>query len=123
MFKMVFVVNTSLKMSPGKLASQTAHSAISLYVKGKAKQQRKVFFLLNELDVWVGEGQKKVVLKGKDESELVRLEQRADESKLLTVLIRDAGRTQVEAGSLTCLGIFGKSAEVDEITGNLTLYN
>ena len=120
MFKMVFVINNSLKMMPGKIASQTAHSAVSLYIKAKS-DPKKFMPLFDEIDVWIKNGQTKVVLKGRDDEHLFELEQRAKEQNLLTEFIRDAGRTQIRPNSLTCLGIFGKIDLVDKVTGNLTL--
>lgn len=119
---MVFVVNTSLKMSTGKIASQTAHSAVSLYIKAKSNNKKYMLFF-NEIDVWTKSGQTKVVLKGKDEQHLLELEKQANDYNLLSVLIRDAGRTQIAPNSLTCLAIFGNINQVDKITGNLSLYH
>lgn len=120
MFKMVFVVNCSLKMSSGKVASQTAHAAVSLYIKAKENPRKHLIFF-NEIDTWVRLGQAKVVLKGDDEKHLAALELQANSANLLAISIRDAGRTQIEPGSLTCLGIFGRKELVDMVTGNLSL--
>ncbi len=122
MFKMVFVINTSLKMSPGKLASQTAHAAVSLYIKSKSFPKKNLLFF-NEMDTWVLMGQKKVVLKGTNDLHLNELEQKALNKNLLSILIRDAGKTQIAPGSYTCLGIFGNEDEINSITGTLKLYN
>lgn len=103
MFKMVFVVNTSLKMSTGKIASQASHAAVALYIKAKENPKKHMIFF-NEIDTWVSLGQPKVVLKGDDEKILLDLEAKAKEANLLSILIRDAGRTQVDPGSITCLG-------------------
>lgn len=121
MFKMVFVVNASLKMSTGKIASQTAHSAVSLYIKAKSSG-KKSMFVFDQVDMWVRTGQTKVVVKGKDEQHLLDLERRAVNADLLTTLIRDSGRTQIVPGSLTCLAVFGEIGRVDTITGDLALY-
>lgn len=119
---MVFVINTSLKMKPGKLASQVAHAGVSLYIKAKTTP-KNLFFGFNEIDTWVLKGQKKIVLKGLDDAQLIDLKTKAKESKLLSILIRDAGHTHLTPGSLTCLGIFGKETEVNSITGSLRLYS
>lgn len=129
MFKMVFVVNSSLKMTTGKVASQTAHSAVSLYIKattaGSGGRPRGILgsLLPRDMDVWVRHGQTKVVLKGRDESHLGELERQAEQLGLATVAIRDAGRTQIAPGSLTCLAIFGRISQLDSVTGQLPLYN
>ena len=120
MFKMVFIVNTSLKMSTGKTSSQTAHAAVSLYIKAKQNTKKHLLFF-NEIDTWVSLGQKKVVLKGHNDVQLVNLEKEANDSDLISVLVRDAGRTQISAGSMTCLGIFGSEEKVNKITSSLNL--
>lgn len=122
MFKMVIVVNTSLKMSTGKIASQTAHSAVSLYVKAQ-QSGKKSFLIFDHVGLWLRTGQAKVVLKGRDETHLSELEKSANQIGLITSTVRDAGRTQVASGSLTCLAIFGKVSEIDRVTGSLPLYH
>jgi len=117
---MVFIVNTSLKMSAGKTSSQTAHAAVSLYIKAKQNNRKHMLFL-NEIDTWVSLGQKKIVLKGLNDAQLVNLEKEATDSNLISVLVRDAGRTQISPGSLTCLGIFGSEKNLNKITSSLNL--
>ncbi|MCZ8512256.1 aminoacyl-tRNA hydrolase [Paenibacillus filicis] len=85
-----YVVNEELVMSKGKTAAQVAHAAtmITLHV------------LLNEPDKhesfqsWLNAGQKKIVLRAAPQ-ELHRLTERGFLS------IRDAGHTEIPAGSLT----------------------
>src|SRR5664279_3879688 len=93
--KQVIVVNQSLKLPKGKLAAQVAHAAVGTVV-------------LAEDDVrvnWLEEGMPKVVLQVSDESELVRLRDLALEQAIRALLIEDAGRTVVPAGTITCLGL------------------
>lgn len=118
---MVLVVNSALKMSSGKTASQCSHAALSLYLKAKQSPPRRFAFVTTEIDAWIRLGQAKVVLKATDEQQLIELEKRAAEADLLSYLVRDAGRTQILTGSCTCLGIFGKSSQIDDITGSLKL--
>jgi PTH2 family peptidyl-tRNA hydrolase len=108
-------------MSPGKIASQTAHAAVCLYIQAKYERNRKHFLFLNEIDTWVKLGQKKVVLKGLNDLQLNNLGEQANNMNLISIKIKDAGRTQVEPGSLTCLGIFGKEDDINKITSSLTL--
>ena len=117
---MVFVINTSLKMSTGKIATQIAHAALSLYINAN-KNPKKHLLIFNQLDTYVRLGQAKIVLKGIDDIHLVSLEKQAQESDLVTCLIRDAGRTEIPTGSITCLGIFGENNKIDNITGTLKL--
>ena len=115
MYKMIFVVNKSLKMGTGKIASQTAHAAVSLYVKG-IKSSKSL-----EINAWLMLGQPKIVLKALDDKEILEMQTKASSADILSIVIHDAGHTQIKAGSLTCLALFGKTSQLDEITGSLTL--
>ena len=115
-YKMVFVVNTELKMGCGKMAAQVGHAAVGLYailVSGAD--------LRDQVASWEECGSKKVVLKGGNASHLAGLAEKAESVRIPTIVIRDAGRTQVEPGSLTVLALFGKAADVDAVTGHLKL--
>ena len=58
---------------------------------------------------------------GKEALEI--LQKQAKDQGLSTVIIRDAGRTQVQSGVETVLGIGpGPSDIVDKVTGHLKLY-
>ena len=51
------------------------------------------------------------------------LKKQAEEIGLAAVIIYDAGKTQVESGSATVLGIGPAPADIiDKITGHLKLY-
>ena len=64
----------------------------------------------------------KVVLKVKDEKELLHYFQLAKEADLVTALITDAGHTVVAPGTKTCVGIGPDEEEkIDSITGKLLL--
>jgi peptidyl-tRNA hydrolase, PTH2 family len=115
MYKMVFVINKSLKMSSGKTASQTAHAAVSLYIKAIQSSKSP------EILAWVMLGQPKIILKSTDDTSILEIQQKALSSDILSVVIHDAGRTQIKAGSLTCLALFGPTSHLDKITGGLSL--
>jgi PTH2 family peptidyl-tRNA hydrolase len=108
--KQVIVVRADLKMGKGKLAAQVSHASLTAADKSPYKKQ------------WVKEGQKKTVLKCGGEKELMRLFQSAKDAGLPVSLIEDAGRTQLESGTKTCVGIGPAPEEdVDKITGRLKL--
>ena len=99
-------------MSAGKIAAQCAHASINAWRKsGKITR-----------GLWRADGEKKVVLRAKDEKHLIELKDMADRSNLPAVLIRDAGRTEIPRGTITCLGIGpAREKNIDKITGSLPL--
>lgn len=57
------------------------------------------------------------------EEELLAVMKNAKNSGLISVLIQDAGRTQVESGTYTVVGIGpGPGGAIDQVTGHLKLY-
>jgi len=114
--KMVLVVRTDLGMQKGKAAAQCAHAALGCYKKAVKNNS-------NALSAWEKTGQAKVCLKIDSEESMLNLAAKAREAGLTWTIVRDAGRTQVEAGSMTVLGIGPAAVEdIDKITGHLKLY-
>ena len=114
-YKMVIVVRSDIKLSTGKTSVQVAHAAVSCALS--CKKQHPIRFRK-----WYAEGQKKVVVKVKTLKDLYELKAQAEAAGLTTSLISDAGLTEVEPGTITCLGIGPASSEsLDAITGNLPL--
>ena len=111
--KQAIVARTDLGMGQGKLAAQVAHASLSAYGSTGSSARSE----------WTSGGQKKVVLKGAGESELQELADQARREGLPYALVRDAGHTQLEPGTLTALAV-GPGAEnvVDKVTGELSLY-
>jgi len=113
--KQVIVVRTDLKMGKGKLATQVAHAAVESFVRvlnEKPEIARK----------WLSQGQKKVVLKVSTLNELLEIYKKALREGLIAVIIRDAGLTQLEPGTITCVGIGPDySSKIDTVTGKLKL--
>ncbi len=113
--KQVIVVRTDLTMGKGKLAAQVAHA--SLGAAEEAIRKRSGWF-----EEWKGQGQAKVVVKVGGEDELQELLRLSKTLHLPAALIQDAGRTQLEPGTSTCLGIGPAPVElVDRVTGKLKL--
>jgi peptidyl-tRNA hydrolase, PTH2 family len=114
-FKQVIVARTDLGMGKGKLAAQVAHASL-----GSAEECRR----RNPewYEDWKQRGQAKVVVKASGEELLRELQKKARTLGLPNSLIQDAGLTQLEEGTTTCLGIGpAPSSLVDKITGDLKL--
>ncbi|VVB99406.1 Peptidyl-tRNA hydrolase [uncultured archaeon] len=113
-FKQAIIVRHDLGMGRGKAAAQSSHASLEAYEKALKKEPEWV-------KAWKESGQTKVVLKVNSEKELLEIFERA--RKILpSALIHDAGRTQIEAGSATCVAIGpGPSSEIDKITKELKL--
>lgn len=112
MLKQAIVLRSDLKMGKGKIAAQASHASVMSYATSPAK-------IAND---WFEEGQKKIVLKVAGEKELMELHKQAKRLGLHSVLVHDAGHTQIPAGTLTAIAI-GPDDEkkVDAVTGKLKL--
>ena len=110
---MVLVVRTDLGMGKGKIAAQVAHAAVAAALQ---EQGTAVFV------AWSRAGQPKVVLKIAGETELTQLCARAHAAGLPVQVVRDAGRTQIVVGTMTCCAIGpAYSDDVDRVTASLAL--
>jgi len=115
-YKMVLVVRTDLGMQKGKVAAQCAHAALDTYKKS-------VKVAKETTQAWEATGQAKVCLKTDSQESLLDLAGKARELGIPWSVVRDAGRTQIEAGSMTVLGIGPAEADIiDKVTGHLKLY-
>ena len=111
--KQTIAVRADLGMGTGKLAAQVAHAALSAYEDTGKRAASE----------WKGSGQQKVVLKVNGESALFELADTADREGLPHAVIRDAGRTQLDPGTVTALAVGpGPDDTVDRVTGDLSLY-
>lgn len=114
-YKLVVVARKDLDLSKGKLAAQVGHAAVECALKAQ-KHQRSVF------DAWLDAGQMKAVVKVPNEKEFYPLKEAAERAGLSTALIKDAGHTEIPAGTVTVLGIGpGREDIVDKVTGHLSL--
>ncbi len=113
--KQAIVVRADLKMGKGKAAAQVAHASLSAAEEGRARRPRWY-------EEWLEQGQAKIVLKVDSEETLQELLRKAKSAGLPASLIVDRGLTQLEPGTVTCLGIGpAPDAEVDAVTGKLKL--
>ena len=113
MYKLVVVVRKDLNLSPGKLAVQVAHACVECVLSSNKEI----------IKLWRTEGAKKVVLEVPNLQELLKIYDKAKQEGLTTVLIKDAGLTELEPGTITCVGI-GPDVDkkIDKVTGGLKLY-
>jgi PTH2 family peptidyl-tRNA hydrolase len=98
-----------------QVAAQCGHAVLGCYRAAKTCQPALV-------KRWLEWGQAKVALKVDNEADLEKIMLAAKENGLTAVPIRDAGRTQVQAGTRTVLGI-GPAPKpvIDMFTGHLKL--
>jgi peptidyl-tRNA hydrolase len=109
-YKMLFIVNGSLQMDSGNIATQVAHCAIDLYQNLIEKRAKS-------LDYWQEYGETKIVVRGKSTEELNDIETRAKTNPFL-ITTKSQGTDQ---NVITCIGLFGTNKQLNPITGHLKL--
>jgi PTH2 family peptidyl-tRNA hydrolase len=111
--KQAIAARTDIGMGQGKLAAQVAHASLMAYEDAPERDAK----------AWKGGGQKKVVLKVSGEDELLELAGRAQTKGLPNAVVRDAGHTQLEPGTVTALAVGpADDDQVDQVTGDLSLF-
>lgn len=111
--KLALLVRTDLDMGRGKIAVQAAHAAVLAVLATRGS---------SDFGAWLDAGQPKVVLRVSSDEELRALADAASAAGLPVQLVRDAGRTQLAPGTLTCCAIGpARAARVDALTGGLSL--
>ncbi|KAK9369338.1 peptidyl-tRNA hydrolase PTH2-domain-containing protein [Lipomyces kononenkoae] len=114
--KMILVVRTDLQMTKGKAAAQCCHATLGCYKKA-------IKHLPMVVKIWERSGQPKITVQTKGEDSLLILQAQAKSVGITHCLVRDAGRTQIAAGSATVLGLGpAPKHKLDQITGDLKLY-
>ncbi|MEM2909413.1 MAG: peptidyl-tRNA hydrolase Pth2 [Candidatus Bilamarchaeaceae archaeon] len=115
MYKQVIVVRSDLRLGKGKLAAQCSHASLAAF-RLVEKRNPEI------ATAWEVEGQKKIVLKVSSERELLQYFELARREGIPCELVRDAGHTQVEPGTITCFGAGPWNEEkLDKIFGKLKL--
>ncbi|CAG9980559.1 unnamed protein product [Clonostachys byssicola] len=118
--KLVLVVRTDLGMTKGKIAAQCSHATLACYknlVGAPADSPKR-----KALARWERYGQTKIAVQIKSQDDLLELRRTARNMGVTAEVIQDAGRTQIEAGSMTVLGVGpAPRSVVDKITGHLKL--
>ncbi|MEJ6664747.1 MAG: peptidyl-tRNA hydrolase Pth2 [Euryarchaeota archaeon] len=113
---MALIVRHDLKLSAGKVAVQCAHAAVSCTLNAKKSNGRLV-------ERWLQSGARKICLKAEDLAEIQRLAGQAQSLGIVSYLVKDAGHTEVEPGTITVLGLGpGPRRAIDALVGDLKPY-
>ncbi|MBI4448654.1 peptidyl-tRNA hydrolase [Candidatus Woesearchaeota archaeon] len=111
-YKQVIIVRMDLGMSKGKVAAQVSHASVEAVLRSHK----------DDITKWRDQGMKKVVLKVADLKDLINYKNRCEDAGLVTAMITDAGRTEVDPGTVTCLGVGADVVEkIDSVTGKLKM--
>ena len=114
-YKVVILMRQDVKMSKGKSAAQACHAAVACALASKKKNP-------SAFAEWDGCGQKIAVLKVEGERALFEFKAIADQQGITNSIVCDAGRTEVDPGTYTCLGIGPeKQSVINKITGDLKM--
>lgn len=113
--KQVVVMRTDLGMGRGKMAAQSGHACV--LGADRVKRTHPDWY-----DAWWAGGQKKVALKVPGLDGLTKIRAAAAAAGLPYQVVSDAGHTQLDPGTVTCMSI-GPAPEnaIDRITGDLKL--
>jgi len=110
--KQAILVRQDLNLPKGKLSAMVSHASVESVLKSKKETVEK----------WRNEGMPKIVLKVKDLEELKHFQKLANNNKIITALITDAGRTFFKEPTITCLAIGpDESSKIDQIIKDLKL--
>jgi len=114
-YKQAILLRKDLILSKGKAVAQGAHASVGAFLKADRDTE-------SCSQSWLQEGMKKVVLEVQDEKELIKYFQEAKDLGLHSILITDAGHTEIPAGTKTAVGVGpAKNEDIDKITGELKL--
>ncbi|KAF2967128.1 hypothetical protein GQX73_g6450 [Xylaria multiplex] len=121
--KLVLVVRTDLGMTKGKIAAQCSHATLACYkTLSRSATRQPTSAEAKILQRWERLGQAKIAVQVKSQDELLTLMGKARSLGVTAEVIQDAGRTQIDPGSLTVLGVGpAPKSLVDQITGGLKL--
>ena len=116
-----FLINGSLNMSPGKVAVSVAHVAQLLVERGMRFSSRMGFLHFRMYEYLEPDQLRKIILVTKDEKEMMALAS-FNLLEMIFAQVIDLGHYEVPAGSLTCVGLFGKTEDLKQKFKGLELY-
>jgi|TARA_B100001778_G_C18219998_1_gene464004 PTH2 family peptidyl-tRNA hydrolase len=115
-YTMAIIVNSALKMSAGKVAAQAAHGAVQAALTAQGIRSEV-------LEQWLQQGGRKICLQTDSLDILESVQLNASKSRIQSVEIRDAGLTEIPAGSLTVVVLGpGSKRKIKKLTSQLRLY-
>lgn len=110
--KQVIVLRTDLGMSKGKMIAQACHASLGAYNNAGSMKKAN----------WEAEGAKKIAVKAKSEDKLMELFKQARSMNISAYIVKDAGETELDPGTVTALGIGpDDDGTVDKVTKELPL--
>lgn len=116
-YKMVFVVNKSLKNRSGTVAAQVGHVTLAIYKLVTSTGEGKA-----QIVMWEISGQRKIVAKAENTEQLMDIVKEANEVGLITYLVQDRDNIPILHESNSVLGVFGSTSIIDKVTGRLKLF-
>lgn len=125
--KQVIVMRTDLNMRKGKMVAQGSHATLGVFLKNDISTEGLQYaevrsFWPKQVSEWIRTGMKKVCVGCSSEDELMSLYNKAKENDVEAYYVRDAGHTELEPNTITCVAIGPDEEEViDKITGHLKL--
>lgn len=110
-YKQAIILTEKEEMTKGKMIAQACHASLTAYERATEEKQQK----------WKQQGQKKIILDIGDKK-LEEIHQQAKTTDVPASLVKDAGKTQLDPGTKTAVGIGpDKEQRIDNITGQLGL--
>lgn len=110
--KQVIVLRTDLGMSTGKLIVQACHASLGAYNNADEPARNR----------WEAGGATKIGVEVDGEAALMDLFKRAQRDGVPAYLVKDAGETEVDPGTVTALGIGpAETGKIDKLTKDLDL--
>lgn len=128
MMKQVIAMRTDLNMRKGKMIAQGAHAALGCFVGDDISIERLANRGAGAISVpthvrdWLARGMKKICVRVDSEEELLLLHATAKDSGIMSFLVTDAGHTEFNGPTNTCVAIGpADDAVIDAVTGHLKL--
>jgi len=107
--KQYIIVRTNLGMSAGKVAAQSCHASMKVFfdkmVVLPTDKSERTLYLTDEEVQWVDGMFTKIVKKVKNEGQLMKAYNKANELGLNVSLIKDAGKTELDGENYTAIAV------------------